>query len=111
LISSRPLAWAPGFHALANTAPEVPLDPDLLLIHLRLMDLDLALRKQRQYRGLDWSGRELERNWASHQRISDDKLRAYFDDVLDGQFGGDDDARPSNWSERTEIPPRFRDLF
>jgi len=77
-VAGDPMSWQPGFHELDPGSPPAPLDPDLRLIHLRLLDLEWALAKQAQYRALDWSPRQLMQGWASYQREGDESIRNAF---------------------------------
>ena len=45
LITRVPLRWCTGFHACDQP---IDIDPNLFVLHLKTMDYDLALKKQRQ---------------------------------------------------------------
>lgn len=77
-VAADPLSWQPGFHEVEPGGPEPALDPDLRLVHLRLVDVDWALAKQAQYRALDWSARQLAEGWAAYQRNDDPYVREVF---------------------------------
>lgn len=77
-VACDPLSWQPGFHELDPGSPPVAVDPDLRLLHLRLLDLDWSLAKQAQYRALDWSSRQLKQGWAAYQRDGDESIRNAF---------------------------------
>jgi hypothetical protein len=91
-VAGDPMNWQPGFHELEPGSAPVPLDPDLRLVHLRLLDLEWCLAKQAQYRALEWSARQLQQGWAAYQREGDEAIRNTFLGVL--QRRAPDDIGP-----------------
>jgi hypothetical protein len=66
LISRVPVAWLPGFHS-CNHPPMI--DPDLYMIHTKLMDYGTAMRRQQVNLETVWSQRSLEENFGAHHRF------------------------------------------
>ena len=96
-LAMEPMEWVPGFHGRVDR--QWALDPDLRLIHLHRMDYDIcrqrhALRRQRR-----WGDEDVERGWASHNRIDDgdDFDRWYMGDSGSSGVRIDIQPIPSSW--------------
>lgn len=66
LMSRLPTSWLPGFHC-CNHPPR--FDPDLYMIHTKLMDYGVALRRQQINLDTEWSERSLAQNLGAHHRF------------------------------------------
>lgn len=66
LMSRIPVTWLPGFHC-CNHPPR--FDPDLYMIHTKLMDYGVALRRQQINLTTEWSERSLAQNFGAHHRF------------------------------------------
>jgi Glycosyl transferase family 2 len=66
LISRIPVTWLPGFHS-CNHPPRI--DPDLYMIHIKLMDYGIAMRRQQINLQTVWSQRSLDQNLGAHHRF------------------------------------------
>jgi hypothetical protein len=66
LISRVPTTWLPGFHS-CNHPPRI--DPDLYMIHTKLMDFSTAMNRQRVNIDTVWSQRSLDQNLGAHHRF------------------------------------------
>jgi Glycosyl transferase family 2 len=66
LISRVPTIWLPGFHS-CNHVPRI--DPDLYMIHTKLMDYGAAMNRQQVNIDTKWSQRSLEQNLGAHHRF------------------------------------------
>ena len=67
-LSTQPIHGEPGFHG-----PDVTrwnLDPDLRLIHLHRVDHEICRARHSNWRDRPWDERDLEANWASHNRLT-----------------------------------------
>lgn len=113
-VAGDPLCWQPGFHELDPGSPPVAVDPDLRLLHLRLLDLDWSLAKQAQYRALDWSSRQLTKGWATYQREEDATIRDSFHGILQRRAPEDigpdflRSQRIEDFGPVTRVPSRFQ---
>jgi hypothetical protein len=116
-VAGDPLCWQPGFHELDPGSPPVAVDPDLRLLHLRLLDLDWSLAKQAQYRALEWSSRQLKRGWASYQREEDTAIRDSFHGILQRRAPEDigpdflQSQRIEDFGPVMRVPSRFQQSF
>lgn len=72
LVSAVPLTWSPGFHACNE---EAPLDPDLVLFHLKFADLKHVFRRLAITRNLTWSDAALRAGHSKSHRVSDDAMQ------------------------------------
>jgi Glycosyl transferase family 2 len=71
LITRIPLIWGTGFHACNQP---IRIDPRLFLLHLKAMDYDTALKKQKMTREMKWAASSLEANHGVHARYDDDRF-------------------------------------
>jgi hypothetical protein len=65
LISKIPQTWAPGLHAVRMPPA---LDPDLLVFHLKTMDMGIAQARQRINNETEWSEASIAANHGNHHR-------------------------------------------
>jgi hypothetical protein len=78
LISRVPLKWEPGFHGCDRA---FNIDTDLYLFHIKQIDKDLALQRQRLAREMSWSQQAVEARHGAHQRLDDERfVREFFID-------------------------------
>ncbi|MBS0959271.1 glycosyltransferase family 2 protein [Acetobacter thailandicus] len=84
LVAKIPTQWEPGFHECNQHSL---LDEDLWLFHLKLCDIDYAMKRLHVTRSMKWN---LSHNPDSgaHQRRSDQEMRDFFDAVVRGQEPG-----------------------
>jgi hypothetical protein len=75
LITRVPMLWAPGFHA--SNRP-IRIDPDLFLVHLKAMDHDIGLRRQKLTRKMPWSKNSIGKMHGIHQRYDDERYTREF---------------------------------
>jgi hypothetical protein len=76
LVTRIPIVWASGFHACDKP---IRIDSDLFLMHLKTMDRDIALRRQKITREMKWAESSIEAKHGVHQRYDDDRfLREQF---------------------------------
>ena len=66
LISRVPTTWLPGFHS-CNHPPRI--DPDLFMIHTKLMDFSTATRRQQVNIDTVWSQRSLAQDLGAHHQF------------------------------------------
>jgi len=71
LITRIPIIWETGFHA-ANQP--INIDPDLYLLHLKNMDYEIALKKQKLTREMKWAASSLAANHGAHARYNDERF-------------------------------------
>jgi len=131
LVSRVPTMWLPGFHS-CNHPPRI--DPDLYMIHTKLMDYSIAMRRQKINLGTVWSQRSLDQKFGAHHRFD---LRQFVHqsflvpiDAINRKlvmpFGFDAEIAeitaktvqhngyfhvPMNISRLVELPDRFRRLI
>jgi hypothetical protein len=101
-LATEPTPWLPGFHAREDG--RLNLDPDLRLIHLHRMDYEICQARHRAWRERRWSERDLEEQWATHNRIAED-------DDFERWFYGEAWFEDANEMVIEPIPPRWRSLF
>jgi hypothetical protein len=68
LLSSIPLHWQVGLH---QCAPDLPINPDLWLFHLKHADLNNLLQRLSLTRSIQWSEASLKAQLGSSHRIPD----------------------------------------
>ena len=68
LVSRIPLRWSEGFHREFN-APDDPVDPELMLIHLHRIDYDACLARHRSTAARNWSEEDIARGDGTQNRI------------------------------------------
>jgi Sel1 repeat/Glycosyl transferase family 2 len=130
LIARVPLRWEAGFHGCDRA---FQIDTDLYLFHIKQIDKDLALQRQRFAREMTWSQQALEARHGAHQRLDDERfVREFFIDPANELRQG---AAPFNFTTEiarlqaevreisgafhvsgfrgpiVEIPERFRSIF
>jgi hypothetical protein len=71
LITRIPLIWGTGFHACNQP---IRIDPDLYLLHLKPMDYELGLKKQKLTREMKWAASSLAANHGAHARYDDERF-------------------------------------
>jgi glycosyl transferase family 2 len=131
IVTRVPMIWDPGFH-ISNRP--ISIDEDLYLFHLKQIDRDEGLRRQRLSRGLLWSRQAIDGQHSAHHRYDDDRfVREFFlDPTNQRQTQGAQrfrfdaellrlrtEAREVSGMFRTpsftgpiiEIPEQFRDIF
>jgi hypothetical protein len=131
VVTRVPLQWQPGFHCCDKP---YNIDPDLYLFHIKAIDRECALQRQRLLRGISWSQRAIEMGASAHHRATDDQfLDLFFDRSARDyqQFGAqpfafdaeiarlmqnveqiaDVHAAPQFAGPIVEIPDRFRTAF
>jgi hypothetical protein len=108
--SNAPVVRAAGFELLAMIDEDAPVDwrrpllaqcrharithtlalfdPDLILCHFKLVDIDAALERQRLTRDLPWSAYALKNNFGARQRWSDRALLDAFRAAKAGRRAG-----------------------
>jgi hypothetical protein len=100
LVTRVPIAWTPGFHV--SNQP-VQIDPDLFLLHLKFMDHNLALAKQKQTREMTWSERSITASHGVHHRYDDERfIREGFLDPNNIATHPDYGVQPFEFSEEIE---------
>ena len=78
LIARVPLKWEAGFHGCDRA---FNIDTDLYLFHIKQIDKDLALQRQRFAREMTWSQQAVEARHGAHQRMDDEQfVREFFID-------------------------------
>lgn len=76
LITRVPLIWATGFHA--SDRP-IRIDPNLFLLHLKSMDYDIGLQRQKLTREMSWAASSISAGHGAHARYDDDRyVREFF---------------------------------
>jgi hypothetical protein len=71
LITRVPIRWNPGFH----TCDQKPgMDPNLILFHLKYIDLEMSLERLAYTRSMPWSEKSLRLGRGKHQRFEDQAL-------------------------------------
>ena len=81
LLSRVPIRHGLGFHNLVGDFV-APFDR-LALVHLKKVDVDLALTRHRRYASRDWCPQDVADGIGRHQRIVDpERLRRYFDHAI-----------------------------
>ena len=67
-LAMEPMEWVPGFHGRADGGFHP--DPDLRLIHLHRMDYEICRDRHRLRRGRNWGAEDVEKGWATHNRVT-----------------------------------------
>jgi Glycosyl transferase family 2 len=75
LITRTPLVWATGFH---SSDKPVQIDPDLFLVHIKAMDFDCALQRQKITREMAWAEESIKAGHGAHARYDDDRYTREF---------------------------------
>jgi hypothetical protein len=65
LIARAPIRWLTGFHSCDKN---VPIDPSLILFHLKAMDYAIAVNRQVVNQETVWSKRSIDENLGVHHR-------------------------------------------
>lgn len=85
-IIYKPVKWGVGFHSCDH---DFDFHEDLLLFHLRFMDMGEALSRLAVTRSLSWSEQDLKLNPFHYQRLSDEEyVRNFADGRLNMWRGG-----------------------
>lgn len=101
LISKVPCEWVNGFHTLSS-GENVPLNTDLILIHLHKMDYKLCINKHEEQAKRKWNQYDLDTFQGDQNRIFEkDKFDEWF-------FGGNKDQKTENFL--INIPAWFKDV-
>ena|SRR5580658_5503367 len=100
LITRIPIVWATGFHASDQPAN---IDPNLFNLHLKPMDYDIGLKKQKLTREMAWAASSLAAGHGAHARYDDERfIRESFLDAnnlaTNPQYG----VQPFEFSEEIE---------
>lgn len=76
LVTRVPLVWDTGFHACDRP---VRIDPNLFLLHLKSMDYDIGLRRQKLTREMAWAASSMRAGHGAHARYDDERyIREFF---------------------------------
>jgi hypothetical protein len=105
VLAKIPLTWDLGFHkstgVAANVAHGAPTS-DLVLVHLKKIDFELALNRSRRARAKNWSEFDVKAQLGWQNRIQDvEELRAFWE--KDG-----DTERPFAPGRLEPIPPDLK---
>lgn len=99
LISKVPCRWVNGFHSL-SVNPSLPVNTELILIHLHKMDYNLCKTKHMEQAKRKWNQYDVDTLQGDHNRIYDG---AKFDDWF---FGGNPFQPVENFP--VNIPEHFK---
>jgi Glycosyl transferase family 2/SEC-C motif len=86
LIAKVPMEWGPGFHWLEQLPPRY--DTNLLLFHLRAMDLDIAMARLKSLQQVAWSSNALAKRHSVQFRLSEVDYVARHFTVTDATAAG-----------------------
>jgi hypothetical protein len=86
LIAKVPMEWAPGFHWSGQLPPLY--DTNLLLFHLRAMDLDIAKARLKSLQQVTWSSNALTKRHSVQFRFSEADYVARHFTVTDAAAAG-----------------------
>jgi hypothetical protein len=75
LITRVPIRWNPGFHC-SDQKPG--MDPNLILFHLKYIDLKMCLDRLAYTREMQWSEKSLRLGRGKHQRSDDEAMIGRF---------------------------------
>jgi len=76
LITRVPLIWETGFHACDRP---VRIDPNLFLVHLKSMDYEIGLQRQKLTREMAWAASSMRAGHGAHARYDDERyIREFF---------------------------------
>ncbi len=76
LVTRVPLTWGTGFHACDRP---VRIDPNLFLVHVKSMDYEIGLRRQRLTREMAWAASSMRAGHGAHARYDDERyIRGVF---------------------------------
>ena len=89
LITRIPIVWETGFHFCNQP---VRIDPSLFIFHLKAIDYEIGLKKQKQTREMKWAASSLAAGHGAHARYDDERfVRELFLDpnnlVINPQYG------------------------
>jgi hypothetical protein len=100
LITRVPLIWATGFHA--SDRP-VKIDPNLFLLHLKSMDHDVGLQRQKLTREMTWAASSITAGHGAHARYEDERyIREFFLDPQNLVTSPSHGVRPFEFSKEIE---------
>lgn len=71
LITRVPIVWGTGFHA---SDKPIKIDPNLYNLHLRHMDYNIGIQKQKLTREMTWAASSLAANHGAHARYDDTRF-------------------------------------
>lgn len=98
VIVTEPTEWAGGFHMVRS---EPDFRSDIMLFHLKAVDLERGLERLRVTRALEWPEASLKIGIGGHQRIDDETYVQWFHGgrqaALDN--GDMDEFSPEQWIE------------
>lgn len=86
LIAKVPMEWGPGFHRLRQLPPQY--DTNLLLFHMRAMDLDIAKARLKSLQQVTWSSNALANGHSVQFRFSEADYVARLFTVTDTAAAG-----------------------
>lgn len=75
LITKGQIRWNPGFHT-SNKKPG--FDKDLILFHMKYVDLNASLSRLAVTRAMSWSEVSIDKKRGAHQRETDEKMQGRF---------------------------------
>jgi hypothetical protein len=100
LITRIPLIWTTGFHACNQP---IRIDPNLFVFHLKAMDRDLALKKQKQTREMKWAASAIAAGHGAHARYDDERfVRELFLDPNNLATHPEHGVRPFEFSQEID---------
>jgi hypothetical protein len=100
LVTRVPIIWDTGFHA---SDQPVSIDQDLFLLHLKYMDYEIALKKQKLTREMKWAASSIAANHGAHARYGDERfVREAFLDPNNLATGKQHGVQPFEFSAEVE---------
>lgn len=71
LVTRVPISWDTGFHFCNQP---INIDPNLYIFHLKAMDYEIALKRQKLTREMKWAANSIAAGHAAHQRYEDERF-------------------------------------
>jgi len=105
VVASRPCTWILGFHNLAHT--DLPVDNNLLLIHLHRLDYDYCKAAHREKAARAWNPYDINNSWGLQNSLHEGK--AFDDWFFEGSVSGLGNQLRGGPRER--IPHYMKDAF
>lgn len=100
LVTRVPLIWATGFHA--SDRP-VRIDPNLFLVHLKAMDYEIGLQRQKLTREMAWAASSITAGHGAHARYDDERyVREFFLDPQNMVTNPNRGVQPFEFSKELE---------
>jgi hypothetical protein len=100
LITRVPLRWTTGFHAADRP---VRIDPNLFLLHLKAMDCEIGLRRQKLTREMAWAASSISAGHGAHARYDDERyMREFFLDPQNLVTNPNHGVQPFEFSKEIE---------